>query len=302
VFRVFYLGILFLLMGGSVASALQIRGYDPDRNDRFESGFSGSPVPNTDAAFVGATFDLSGVGWDSSDTRRSVTLVTPQHFIGANHFPAGSGTVWFVNQAGVLKSYSVSSMMPVLNDLDEATDLYVGELAAPIAGEDLVAFYHVMNLATEAEYAGKELIVYGTEPVSINGPKLGVGVIDGFETYAYGGPPVVNATQAFNFDYDTGSGGVNDARGETGDSGSPSFVVVDGVLQVVGTHTAIRDFEPTLPLVETIDTFVPHYFDEINLMIASSGFQLNAVLIPEPGAGVLFLSGGLVLLVRRRRG
>ena len=62
--------------------ALVIRGYSSGTHNRFLN-FPGSASHNPN--FIHAAYDLSGVGWDTADTRSQYTMVSPIHFVGANH-------------------------------------------------------------------------------------------------------------------------------------------------------------------------------------------------------------------------
>jgi len=258
-----------LLSGCLIALPVQglvIRGYDPARHNRFASGFPASPAvnPNFHAAF----YDFSGVGWHSADPNLSCTLVSPSHFIGANHVKPGIGaTVTFYARDGVLRSFTVANQYNMTNAAGENTDLFIGELNQPVMPCDNITFYPILKLASEGAYVGKDLHVYGKSG------RVGKTTISAFQDF--GGDPItggagINSTRAYSFSYSNALGSPDDCHAEGGDSGSPSFVGMDGELFVAGVHGAVL----TTGLgVTTFDTFVPHYLDQISGILRQRGYQ-----------------------------
>ena len=123
----------------TAASALQIRDYEASRHDRFTTGYPDAPVVNTN--WLGVAYDFSGVGWDDSRPVRSITLISPQHFVGAWHSRvAVGGSVSFLNRLGERLSVEVAARFNITNGMGEVTDLYVGELARAIEPCDHIAF------------------------------------------------------------------------------------------------------------------------------------------------------------------
>ena len=288
------LGALLIAGMPLVGQALVIRGFDPVVHNRFSSGYPGNPVENPN--FFQADFDFSGVGWDASNGHRSLALVSPRHFVGANHFqPAVGATLNFFNSNGELRSFTVGSIFNVRNESNEVTDLFVGELVETIGAGDALSFYSLPDFPGEAAYLGQELLVYGRSA------RVGLGIVDSFLTF--GADPVtsgagINDTRSYLFNYDEMGGGRHDAHGESGDSGSPSFIVMQDRLTLVGTHMGIV-IGPTF--VNTYDVFIPHYVDEINAIMAGAGYQLS--IIPEARHLTLLLGSlaGLAVAFRQRR-
>ena len=70
--------VFFCCLPG-VVSGIDTANYSADSNRRF----------NDNPAFVGGTYDFSGVG--RSNTGRWATLLGDNYFITANHFPAAAG-------------------------------------------------------------------------------------------------------------------------------------------------------------------------------------------------------------------
>lgn len=141
------------------ALALQIRNYSSARHDRF-TGFSSAPVAN--ASFMHGGVDLTGVGWDSTYVLRQFTLVSPRHFVGANHFrPPIGAAIRFVSADGTVRSSTVQSLSTIPNAGGQATDLLVGRLSTPFLPASGVRFLPCHLLDTEAAYIGQTLGVLG---------------------------------------------------------------------------------------------------------------------------------------------
>src|SRR5689334_210817 len=98
----------------SPAFALHVRNYAAGRHERFSSGFPSTPVANS--GFMHSGVDLSATGWDVSYPVRQVTLITPQHFVCANHFPPPvGGQIQFLSSSGVLRTGVVQALANILN-------------------------------------------------------------------------------------------------------------------------------------------------------------------------------------------
>ena len=257
--------VISLLLVGST-SALQIRVYDSVRHNRFASGYASNPVANTN--FFQDYYDFSGIGWNTTAPYLSYTLISPKHFIGANHVRAGAGSnISFQGRDGVVRTYTVANTYNLTNSAGENTDLYVGEFSQAIEICDNITFYPILSLLTEANYTGLPLVVYGRDA------RAGTSTINAFLTF--GGDPItggagINDTRAYSFPYVIAGGGIDECRFERGDSGSPSFVVTNSELFVVGVHLAMA----TTPFAyNNVDTFVPNYLDQITAVLQQRGYQ-----------------------------
>lgn len=277
--------------------ALKTRVVDTAAQNRFDSGFPPSPVDNTSGDFLLDGFDLSGIGWDPNNSKKGFVMISPIHFLAATHYrPNSSDSITFQNQSGNLVNIGVAGVQAMNNNDNDnsASDLTLGTLDRAMTTGDEVNFFAVANLATEALYTGRELFVYGRTP------KVGKGTIGSFQDFAsepVTGSSGLNPSRTYQFAYSTLGGGNDDAYFEIGDSGSPSFIIIDGQLAVTGTHSALVS-GGTANI--NYDTFVPEYFDELNNAMASDGFQVSTV--PEPSTYALLL-GFIVLggaICRRR--
>jgi len=284
---------LSLLLGMVVAipgaRALTVFDYSAISHERFSSGFPSSPVAN--ASFFLSGYDLSGIGWTSGSF--GVTLISPRHFVTAAHVSPGA-SVSFFSTDGVLRNYAVESTHTILHTAGVATDLLVGRLADPIPGEHNVNHYSTLLLGSAGEYVGMTIAAFGS------GQRAGTNTIDDIgliDMLPFGSPNSVDDNVVFLADYDAFSG---QTQGQSGDSGSPSFVAIGGSLALLGTHSAIDTVSsPT----RTIDVFVPSYYTAINDRLALDGYSFGAfVAVPEPSTWAV-LVGLLVLAVAclRRR-
>lgn len=285
------LSTLLLISSLNPLSALVVRDdTDPD-NDRFSSGYPDNPQPNS--SFFADSFDFSGVGWDTSDSRRSVALISPRHFVAANHFAPSIGQdIDFYNASGSLETLSVDSLINVKNDSNENTDLVVGRLSSTASSE--LSIYPIIPTESDTttgqtnQYGGRQLYVYGAEA------KVGIGEVSGFSDTSIEN---INSTRTAEFEYNTNNGDPDEVHFESGDSGSPSFFVENNSLALAATHLAVsEEFANT---ITNFDTFTAHYEDEINAILADDGYTL--AVVPEPRITALAILGSIFIFTLRRR-
>jgi hypothetical protein len=284
-----------LLASPLVADALVVRTPNAAQQNRFSSGYASAPVANLSANFLLAGFDLSGIGWNAANPGQSLTLISPQHFVGAAHFSIGSGgIVDFESNDGVKRSYVVESAVVVTNAQGQASDLFVGRLSAPIALEDHINFLSITSLP-EARQIGSTAYLYG------NSARIGTGTIGGFQNFGEDPGTTgtgLNPTRTFSTTYRPFGGG-NDAHVEGGDSGSPTFIIESGRLALAGVHSALGSVSVgNLTTYTSFDSSVPFYQTQVNAILAADGYQLTVV--PEPQTIALLLAAGLGFALARR--
>ncbi|MCK5491854.1 MAG: hypothetical protein KAJ14_01945 [Candidatus Omnitrophica bacterium] len=133
--------ILSLFVASNVfAIQIKINVYDATRHNRFLSGYSTLPVENP--GFIASSYDWSGVGWDSTNSNKSVALISPQHFVCANHYRLNEN-VTFLNQSGQLKTYGIdkySTFSFTASDGEHVSDLALGWLDSPILEIDNINY------------------------------------------------------------------------------------------------------------------------------------------------------------------
>lgn len=281
-------------------SALQIHQYEKQRHLRFEEG-SYPDEPAVNAGLWAAEQVLHGVGWSVADNRKSFALISPRHFVGANHFrPAAGSHIRFLSLDGRLHTYTCEKFYNIKNARGENTDLFIGELSEAIPASHKIPFYPVLDIA-ESGLIGRDIVVYGSGQ---SGPRIGQGRIarfgDSFGVSLIGSP--LNDTRNYSFDYVQSAASPDDSYGEVGDSGSPSFIVADGMLTVAGIHSAI--LQTNLPgsgaITTTYDSFILHYRDQINEHLAHTGHRLILAPVEERDlriTSVHLTSSGILLHV-----
>ena len=312
-------------------------GFDPARHNRFLSGFGTLPVQNPNV--LGGGLDFSGVGWSTladdllgmnlnvPDMRLNVAMVTPRHFITADHFrPSVGSSVKFLGSDGVVRSYTVDSYIPLRYDPanvnpSNRSDLIVGQLVETIQPQDNIKIYSVLRTGAFEYpfgntppnyiewYRGKQMVVVGKNDqggpgfVDANGDgyndrggKIGINIIDDLGVYNFG----TSATNTVGVGFESPAATPDSARIVGGDSGSASFILYNGQLYALGAHSG-ADF--TVNPQYNIDGFLPYYFDQINQLIASTGFQMTAFNpVPEPSTWAMIgVAGATVYFFRRKR-
>lgn len=239
------------------ARALVVEGYDSEVNDRFRSGYPKAPVLNESPRFVGKGFDWSGVGWIVKEPTHSVALISPRHFVYAKHLSPGIGDeIAFVNRDGKVRTFTIAKLQEIQFFKEGAPTKYadtaVGTLSEPVAKADHIAHYRVANFGTTISgYIGKKILLYG------HLARIGTNEI-------VEGTMLRGAMSEFNFYTTALSRGM--AKPESGDSGSPTFLPVNGELTIVGTHREVDT-----------DSMVPGLIPEINRILAQDGSALEVL-------------------------
>lgn len=256
----------------SPCDGLQVRNFSEAAHLRM-NGFPSNPVINptflNPSGETDSRLDLSGVGWSVPDPRKQFTLVSPRHFVGANHFrpPIGSD-VRFLAKDGSLHTFKVATLHAIPNANGSHSDLFLGEFTSELSISVPVLPLPYLNLATEAAYIGEVVVVVGKDA------RGGRGTIAAVQDF--GGDPITGGsgiqTRVFTFTY-APVGGNDDAHAEVGDSGSPSFALRSGMAALVGTHTAAS----SLGTVTTFDTLVPHYVAELDSRMEVAGLRMRKV-------------------------
>jgi hypothetical protein len=273
-----------------------IAGYDlaspasHDTYDRFASGFPTAPVPNSSSAFVASGIDLSGVGWLAGNPTFAVTLISPQHIVGAAHVGFGNGQVTFLSADGVLKTYTVTSTVAIPTPgQSQPSDLLLGTLSAAIPASDRVRSFGVAGV-TAAQAVGLPILPYGQNPAYSTSPHLGTNTIDGVE--------LVNSTRTALYDYTPSTPG--DLYLISGDSGGPVFTrAASGDLALIGVNYVHSGTDTPQPGDFSGSTFVPEYINGLNANMGTT-YQVTVVPVPEP-AGLLAVAAVVAVGVIRHR-
>ena len=325
-----------LLLAAGAARGEVINGFDPNASAsyatyaRFQSGWPAAPMANGSQSFVGAGLDLSGIGWrveGGAPTSASVTLISPQYIIGANHFGLSS-TVAFTDGAGGVVTRNVLSTARLNTTYTDSqgthtapSDILVGRLDSPISAGTGVR--PVAIAAPGTAYTGLPLLVYGQNSTyGANNFYLGRNTLANVQVNTFGPPypdPSPTATAEFAAGTTQGNGYLTD-----GDSGGPLLARggPDGnTLALIGAHFGVsnRDiplngYPGTIPpggMTVTgspddisASSFLPdkdsQYIQQLNDLMRLDGYQVLLVPVPEP-AGLLAVAVVAALAWQRRR-
>jgi hypothetical protein len=250
-------------------------------HDRYYSG--------GDKAFIGASLDFSGV----SSSTPWVTMVSPQYFITAYHASAGlQSTVTFYegnDASSGAHTYSVDTGFHVTTTYSgQPSDVYMGRLIAPIPAADHIAFYPVLSLPNFSNYVGMTIYNYGYPS------RLGRNVISRIEPYAEGNE---NQVGMF-FNYDVPGLGEDETYLIGGDSGGPSFAIVNGQLALLGEHFSTYGTSGLIPFDGgppptgdgswwSVDGFIPAYISQLNSALPT---DQQITLVFEPATTMLTIT------------
>jgi hypothetical protein len=250
-----------LLLSVLGVHALMVQGYDPAVNDRFASGYPDAPLPNSGAKFLGKDLDWSGVGWWKKDPQYSVTLLSSKNFAYTKHMAPQTGDViTFLGRDGHLHDYHVAKLQMVeLGKQGGDTvfaDTAVGTFDETVPLDDQVTHYPVAFSQKGMDpFIGKKILMYG------HMARIGTNeIVEGIM--------LENVASEYNFDTRGLTNGMG--KSEVGDAGSPSFLVIDGKLALVGTHWK-----------DDTDSMVSGIIPGINAIMAADGARLEVVPVGD---------------------
>ncbi|TAE77025.1 MAG: hypothetical protein EAZ84_05645 [Verrucomicrobia bacterium] len=217
---------------------------------------------------------FTGVAWFPAETYKQCAMVTPRHFLWATHYGMPTGkTIRFIDTNGVVVDRTVSAATIVPGHLGGNSDLTLATLSQPVPATVKPFPYLKLNLpsfsATAPQYQNKELIVFGKTA------RAGRGVIGGFIDSSLQVPnDPQGTTRFFTFDYLSAETNAADCyfSPEGGDSGSPSFHMVNGQPALVGTHSAVG---ATPTGYKMYDTFVPRYITALDALLNPQGYRMR---------------------------
>lgn len=246
----FFLFTLMLMSPTLSRSEMIVRDYTPARNYRFYAA--------SDRAFVGHSYDFSGVGLGSDG--HWATLVTDNCFLSAVHLHPAVGakvTFWGSNSlTGASYTHTVTGGTRI-----GTTDLWLGWFDEAV--DRSIARYPVPKLRSSKACLGFTLYNYGRTH------RVGRNVLDMLGVCQLGSSTGKIAAYDYD-DNDTPSVGGDESFLQVGDSGAPSFVVFNSRLALIGIHWSISNNPAS-----SIDSFVPEYFDEINKELVKKGQVLR---------------------------
>ncbi|MCX6837513.1 MAG: PEP-CTERM sorting domain-containing protein [Verrucomicrobia bacterium] len=278
----------FALLAATSANALTIVGYDSATNDRFASGYPTAPVANTSASFLGNGYDLSGVGWNATNSQQSFAMISDQHFVYANHYGPGAGSNlnFYSPTLDTVVSYGVSGTTYHFTFNGQTSDFAVGMLSTSLNAAHGITSYPIVELNTLASYLGLPALIYGH---GSNGPRLGANTVDVLLPYNF---PGGTGDDSYGIGYRYNSSLAGDSIVEAGDSSGPTFIPWHGSLALVGTHSVVGTIS-SVPY--SIDNFIPIYLGQMETV------GIDFSVVPEPSRFLLLLLGACALLRRRHR-
>ncbi|MCW1913230.1 hypothetical protein OJ996_06590 [Luteolibacter sp. GHJ8] len=271
-----YLAALLLLPALTPPGhALDIRAYNSALHDRF-TGYPFSTVMNP--AFLYDASKFTGVGWNGSEAYKQFALISPQHFVCASHPgapPAIGHNLRFIDSNGNLVQRQITALASIPADDLGNTDLMVGTLAAAVPSS-VVKPLAWLNLPTEGDYAGHDLVVFGYGLVPGVVVRAGHGTIEDFGNGDVDGSGTsYGTTRLMRFIYEGSGTDPNDAHFIGGDSGSPTFVMQGGQPALVGIHYGVN---PVGSDFHNYDTFIPPHVPKVDLLLSGSGYRMRPAI------------------------
>ncbi len=276
--------IIYSSIGLLSSHALVLRTFDATRHLRFLN-FPDNPTHNTQ--FLHSSHDLTGVGWFIGNTQRQLTMVSPLHYVGANHVKIGVGsTIRFLSADGVLRDYTVTEETTIPNDAGAASDLFIGTLDRAITEGDNIRYYPYLNLSANNNYRAylnQPLIILGRTVTGGSGISDKVTLVSSETT-----EPTINITS----NYTVASGNNDDSYYQAGDSGSPVFISHAGNPAIVGTNSLVGsntadDDDTEVVSFTNFANFIPHYVVDLNAVMIADGYHMTKAI---PGSTNLLLN------------
>lgn len=233
--------ISIVCLCGNLFGAMRITGYNPARHDRFYDG--------ADKAFIGEQLDWSGIGHDVNG--RWVTMISPTCGLTITHWPAYGAVTFYEENTTAHGSHVVN----VLSRVDiSGSDLSVLHLASqpPVATYALPGYADDWYIGTNLWLCGSPNRVgrnEGTEITSFPYHELLMSVMEGTPDEAYV---------------------------QTGDSGGPTVVLLNGMrsMGIVGLHRRIGMAQPGNKLSDN-DSYVPFWVPQIRAIVNSYGEDIT---------------------------
>lgn len=286
--------LLLVWFSAHSEAELIVSGFDSNQHNRFQN----SP------SFIGAPYDWSGIGRSGVGSGLWGTLISPSFMVTATHFAISGEVTFFANNDpnGVKELRNVvSSTSLKMDGQTNVSDLTLVRLNAPVTNVDFFPILANPNV-------GDELFVFGLSNDLTHGVQANVRVGKNNITEilpAFSHPALGSSVgDVFVYDYDPINGqGNNEARVQGGDSGGPSFVIVDGKPALVGVHWFTYTAGSGQP-PGSGDTLVSSFIDEINAAITLAGSAESVTMItavPEPSSFTLTVFFAWPLVWRRSR-
>ena len=258
-----------------MAFALTDTLYTKEANLRFSSGFESAPVTNTNAAYVGLGYDLSGAGWQVGSNvngyrAKNVTMISPLHWAASAHaMPRDGFPFYFVGAGDVLRPVTVTDRTDLGNDRG------IGRLTRAFRPADGVSAFRMLDIST-GSIAGRTIMPYGTEYVNTTeyGPRVTLNA-------------KVNSVGATSMGWGAKEAGTT-VKQESGDSNSPIFLpytAPDGTkaLYLMGTASGQNQLGLWMPALRTDNSTRANAIPTVNnSLLKSDGYAVKFTIYDNP--------------------
>lgn len=253
----------------------------PAQVNRFSSGFStGTPIINTNPAYIGLGEDFSGVAWlpgsglsTTSSRVINTTMLTPLTFALAHHYSSvfiPGNQINFVNGDGQLLTSSIGSVNSPITIPNYTTDFALGTLTTGFATDQNVTVYRLLDIASQND-TNMPVIVYGSQ-ANNQGPTIGTASVSSSSALYY------NWSANSGSPAPTGSA----AYWQGGDSGSPMFIPY----QAPGSATSQLTFAGTAWYPNAVNIYLPYSgynpIPYLNSAIEPTGYALLWTIYNNP--------------------
>jgi len=284
------LSLAFGSLGTLNLSAITIADYSDAVNARFDSGFNtASPVLNASPSFVGAGYDWSGIGWNTSpgDSHRvqSFAMLSPVSAFSASHYPLDQSEypsgdtvrteVEFVNAAGTVINGSIARSVGAL----AGTDIRITNLTQALTAADHVSVLRILDISS-GQYSGQPALLVGSVmPGNVTSGGTTFTDTTSFQT----GPLVATATvrtaaaRTITPNTYASSSSLSFVEWEPGDSGSPFLMTYNGTLTIAGAAWYAGGTSSSLIPVSGYDPTTP-----VNAVLGQNGYAEKWTIYDVP--------------------
>lgn len=277
------LALFSLFIGLESLPAITIVNYSATVNNRFVSGFNTeNAVQNTDSSFVGAGYDWSGVGWNTSPGTGSFSLPTygrvqnlvllsPTAVFSAKHYALNSAMSWdsvrsqiaFVNTVGEAVHATLSG-----TTYSTGGDVLISKLLQPVSASSQVSILRVLDISS-GNYNGQPLLMVGS--VNYTNSTQITAFADGQLVATSTIQSINNASTMLTPSASTGTF----KQYQTGDSGSPVLITYKGQLTIASEVTSAGGSGSSILPTST-------YASATTAVLAKDGYALKFTIYDVP--------------------
>lgn len=204
--------------------------FDPKKHDRFYEG--------PDKAFIGQAYDFSGVFKINNDTKWA-TFITPNFFVSAAHYHPGTGNIlrgYLNNDTNIFFETKVVWTRNMAFDGVSSimVDHCIGMVDKPLPPEYKIYPIHRHPTISD-NWSSTNFIYVGRRPAWNGKPRYGFAIGTRRTPDGVAGD-YLEYTLLFTSSTSPQLVETNNVHGVGGDSGGPTFEIINGQLVLVGTH------------------------------------------------------------------